>query len=148
MGTTVRHAAALTSVNPSTGDLVAEFDEHSVDEVERRLPTIAPEERRANVEALITMAREYLAADPAGTAAGFDGWVAAGLRHDAGGDTGDAVDVVTFHRAKGLEWPVVYVCGLERGLVPIGRAESGDERAEERRTAAADSRYRRTNRRE
>ena len=70
------------------------------------------------------LAREYLAADPAGTAAGFDAWLTAALRHDAGGDTSDAVDVVTFHRAKGLEWPVVFVCGLERGLVPIGRAES------------------------
>src|SRR5262249_11164744 len=58
-----------------------------VDEVERRLPLIAPEERRANVEALVTMAREYLAADPAGTAAGFSGWITAALRHDAGGDT-------------------------------------------------------------
>jgi DNA helicase-2/ATP-dependent DNA helicase PcrA len=104
-----------------------------VDDVERRLPLIAPEERRANVEALVTMAREYLAADPAGTAAGFSGWITAALRHDAGGDTSDAVDVVTFHRAKGLEWPVVYVCGLERGLVPIGRAETTEERAEERR---------------
>jgi succinate-semialdehyde dehydrogenase/glutarate-semialdehyde dehydrogenase len=28
---------ALTSINPATGDTVAEFDEHSVDEVERRL---------------------------------------------------------------------------------------------------------------
>src|SRR6185503_12459366 len=104
-----------------------------VDDLERGLPLVSPEERRANVEALITMAREYLAADPAGTPAGFSGWVTTALRHDAGGDTGDAVDLVTFHRAKGLEWPVVYVCGLERGLVPIGRAETSEDRAEERR---------------
>src|SRR5207302_3080117 len=45
----------------------------------------------------------------------------------------DAVEVVTFHRAKGLEWPVVFICGVERGLVPIGRAETPAERAEERR---------------
>jgi DNA helicase-2/ATP-dependent DNA helicase PcrA len=104
-----------------------------VDELESRLPLIVPEDRRANVETLITMAREYLAADPAGTPAGFSGWLTAALRHDAGGTEADAVDLVTFHRAKGLEWPVVFVCGLERGLVPIGRAETPAERAEERR---------------
>ena len=37
MATTVRQAATLASINPATGDTVAEFEEHSVDEVERRL---------------------------------------------------------------------------------------------------------------
>ncbi len=40
---------------------------------------------------------------------------------------------MTFHRAKGLEWQVVFVTGLERGLVPISWASTPDARAEERR---------------
>ena len=40
---------------------------------------------------------------------------------------------MTFHRAKGLEWQVVFVTGLERGLVPISWAGHADARAEERR---------------
>ena len=43
------------------------------------------------------------------------------------------VDLVTFHRAKGLEWQVVFVTGLERGLVPISWAATPEGRAEERR---------------
>ena len=43
------------------------------------------------------------------------------------------VDLVTFHRAKGLEWQVVFVTGLERGLVPISWAPPPTARAEERR---------------
>ena len=39
----------------------------------------------------------------------------------------------TFHRAKGLEWPVVFVAGLEDGLVPLVRAGSRPRLAEERR---------------
>ena len=46
---------------------------------------------------------------------------------------GDAVELATFHRAKGLEWASVHVVGLEEGFVPIVFAESAEARAEERR---------------
>ena len=36
---------------------------------------------------------------------------------------------MTFHRAKGLEWQVVFVTGLERGLVPISWAAHARRRA-------------------
>ena len=45
----------------------------------------------------------------------------------------DAVDVSTFHAAKGLEWPTVHLAGMEQGLVPISRAQTAAEVAEERR---------------
>lgn len=44
-----------------------------------------------------------------------------------------AVVLSTFHRAKGLQWPAVYVIGLSEGLVPIGSARRADALAEERR---------------
>ena len=53
---------------------------------------------------------------------------AAGYGADA-----DAVELATFHRAKGLEWTSVMVVGLEDGLVPIIYAESDAAREEERR---------------
>ena len=40
------------------------------------------------------------------------------------GPAGDAVELCTFHRAKGLEWQRVWVCGLEQGLVPISHAKT------------------------
>ncbi|MGD9793440.1 MAG: ATP-dependent helicase [Acidimicrobiia bacterium] len=45
---------------------------------------------------------------------------------------GDSVDLVTFHAAKGLEWPVVIVAGVEDGLVPL-TGTFGASRDEERR---------------
>ncbi len=47
--------------------------------------------------------------------------------------SGDAVELATFHRAKGLEWISVNVIGLEEGFVPIVYAQSDQALAEERR---------------
>ena len=95
-------------------------------------PDMAPE-RRLHIEALVRMGVEYLAADDQASVPGFLAWLQATVRGDDGRDNADAVEIATFHRAKGLEWPVVFVCGLERGLVPIGHANSPAAEAEERR---------------
>ena len=56
------------------------------------------------------------------------------LRGDDAGDAGgDAVELLTFHRAKGLEFDTVFVTGLERGLVPISHAKTTEALDEEQR---------------
>jgi DNA helicase-2/ATP-dependent DNA helicase PcrA len=92
-----------------------------------------PVERRLDLEQLVRLGHEYLAADPAGDSEGFLAWLRATVRADQPDDGTDVVELATFHRAKGLEWPVVFVAGLEKGLVPIGQATSDDAEAEERR---------------
>ncbi len=79
------------------------------------------------------LAAEYLRYDANASATGFVSWLEASLRFDPPRQVGDAVDVMTFHRAKGLEWRVVFVTGLEDGLVPIAHARSPEAAAEERR---------------
>ena len=44
-----------------------------------------------------------------------------------------AVSLLTFHGAKGREWPVVVVAGAEDGLIPHSSAVSAPQRAEEAR---------------
>ncbi len=45
----------------------------------------------------------------------------------------DAVILMTIHNAKGLEFPVVFVIGMEEGLFPSIRVDSDQELEEERR---------------
>ncbi|MFM7060946.1 MAG: ATP-dependent DNA helicase UvrD2 [Actinomycetes bacterium] len=94
----------------------------------------SPEEVREHAEALASLGREYLAAEGGiGSVEGFLGFLSAALRNDdvAGGD---ALELLTFHAAKGLEWETVWVTGLEAGFVPIKHAEGkAGELAEEAR---------------
>ena len=45
----------------------------------------------------------------------------------------DRIALMTLHSSKGLEFPCVFVTGLEDGIVPLYRAQSVQEREEERR---------------
>jgi DNA helicase-2/ATP-dependent DNA helicase PcrA len=80
-------------------------------------------ERRHALAVLADLGREYAQLDASATVAGFQAWLAGSIAADRGADPcppADAVTLSTFHRAKGLEWPVVYLVGLEEGLVPLG----------------------------
>lgn len=55
-------------------------------------------------------------------------------RAEAPGDE-RGLTLMTLHAAKGLEFPVVAVSGLEEGLFPLARAETLEEIEEERRLA-------------
>jgi DNA helicase-2/ATP-dependent DNA helicase PcrA len=90
------------------------------------------DELRTHRDALLRFGRQYLALENGpGSVAGFVSWLDLATRGESTDERG--VDLVTFHRAKGLEWQVVFVTGLERGLVPISWATTPSARAEERR---------------
>jgi DNA helicase-2/ATP-dependent DNA helicase PcrA len=58
---------------------------------------------------------------------------AAGPRLEPASRPEDAVALSTFHRAKGLEWPTVFVVGVSDGLVPHSASTDQRSRDEERR---------------
>jgi len=56
------------------------------------------------------------------TPADFLAFVAAQNKAKEDGEVGDAVEMMTIHRAKGLEWPVVFVVGFAFGMLPHHRS--------------------------
>ncbi|MEN8143403.1 MAG: UvrD-helicase domain-containing protein [Gemmatimonadota bacterium] len=48
-------------------------------------------------------------------------------------DSEDCITMMTIHSAKGLEFPVVFLVGLEDGLFPLARASESEEELEEER---------------
>jgi DNA helicase-2/ATP-dependent DNA helicase PcrA len=79
------------------------------------------------------LAHDHLRLQPDATASGFAVWLRATLHAEGAVLGGDAVEVVTFHAAKGLEWPIVHLAGLEEGFVPIAHARTHAARREEAR---------------
>ena len=95
------------------------------------------EERREHLDAILSLGKEYLAADGGGgSVGGFVAWLEMSMRGDddlVAGAGSDAVQLVSFHRAKGLEWELVCVTGVERGLVPISYANDDPDALDEER---------------
>ena len=155
-----RDEALLAAARPSTresltafAELVARFREMADDaSVDRLLTSIVdltgygealraegPEglERLDNVAEMIRSAAETVIDD--GGEVGLRpldhflqrATLVAGL--DQLGPDADAVTMMTLHTAKGLEFPVVYIAGLEQGLFPLSRSLDDPDALEEER---------------
>jgi DNA helicase-2/ATP-dependent DNA helicase PcrA len=97
------------------------------------------ESRIENVRELVSVAREYESRNPEGALPDFLEQVALVADADQipdGEDHGGLVTLMTLHTAKGLEFPVVFLTGLEENVFPHERSINDErELAEERRLA-------------
>src|SRR3954452_12964962 len=92
------------------------------------------EGRIENLAELVSAAREYESREPEPSLGGFVDRLS--LLSDVDEEQGsrDArVWMMTLHSAKGLEFPVVFLAGLEEGLFPHSRASDDEEELEEER---------------
>ena len=88
------------------------------------------ESKLGNLEELVSAAAE--AAERGDTLRDFIDYAA--LVSDADSVDEEAqVSLLTMHNAKGLEFPVVFIAGMEEGLFPHSRSQDNDDQLEEER---------------
>lgn len=117
-----------------------EFFNHMLDKtgyiVEVRLDEEKGEEREENLKELVTNLLNYSQENDDPTLEGFLEEVSLMTDIDNYNAQSDAVVLMTLHSAKGLEFPVVFIPGMEEGLFPGTRSMYyPDEVEEERRLA-------------
>ncbi|HET7312000.1 MAG TPA: DNA helicase PcrA [Mycobacteriales bacterium] len=97
------------------------------------------EGRVENLEELVSVAREFEEARPDGTLGDFLEQVALVADADEvpdGDESGGVVTLMTLHTAKGLEFPVVFLTGVEDGVFPHMRTLGDPKELEEERRLA------------
>ena len=94
-------------------------------------------ERARNVDELVVAAQEYDRDHPDSTEhGGLEGYLeqaALVSDTDVWESEADYVTLMTLHGAKGLEFPCVYIVGLEDGILPHERSSGDDDEIEEER---------------
>jgi DNA helicase-2/ATP-dependent DNA helicase PcrA len=88
-------------------------------------------EREEHVGELLSAMADHDRRDPEGGVVGFLETTALASEVDRWDPGVGAVALMTMHAAKGLEFPVVFVAGLEDGLCPLERAETRGDLAHE-----------------
>ena len=102
---------------------------------ERMLRTEGSQERLDNLAELKQSVYEYeTSCGEEASAEHYLSHVALFTNADAE-DGGDKVKLMTVHAAKGLEFPYVFLCGLNEGVFPSGRTNTLPGMEEERRLA-------------
>ena len=115
-------ADAIEFIVEKTG-YMSEFGSETADEQAARLENIEELKSKA-----ADYTRECVQAGTEATLAGFLEDVALVADTDSLEDSDNCVLLMTLHSAKGLEFPVVYMTGMEDGLFPgMGAVVSGDE---------------------
>lgn len=89
--------------------------------------------RLQNIQELIGALSQFVAQNPEGGLEGFLENVALVTDLDGMKEKNRALTLMTLHSAKGLEFPVVFMVGLEEGVFPITRALSDPDQMEEER---------------
>jgi DNA helicase-2/ATP-dependent DNA helicase PcrA len=98
--------------------------------------TIEAMGRVENLKELVGVAREFEVRQPEGALADFLEQIALVTEQDEYDETDPAVTLMTLHNAKGLEFDVVFMVGMEDGVFPHYRSMGEPAQMEEERRLA------------
>jgi DNA helicase-2/ATP-dependent DNA helicase PcrA len=94
---------------------------------------IESESRKENLDELIAAVKEYCQQNPTAAIEAFLEEITLYTDVDSWDESADVVTLMTLHSAKGLEFPAVFITGLEEGLLPHSRSLDKDRDIEEER---------------
>jgi DNA helicase-2/ATP-dependent DNA helicase PcrA len=92
-----------------------------------------PEERWENIMELRETAQEFNAEAPGEGLGTLLERLSLVAEVDTYEEANDSITLITLHQAKGLEFPVVFIVGLEEGLLPHSRSMDSPAQLEEER---------------
>ncbi len=95
--------------------------------------TLEAEGRLENLEEFVGVAEEFDRMNPDGTLSDFLQEISLYADIDSLEEGQTVVTLMTLHNAKGLEFPVVFITGMEEGLFPHSRSLDEQRLEEERR---------------
>ncbi len=132
----IKHFQALLEEGMSLSDLLQEvLDETKYFDYLDEDPETA-EDRKNNISELSSMFIKYQEEDEEFDLSSFLEDVALVSDIDSYNETDDAVVLMTLHSAKGLEFPIVFIPGMEEGIFPGNQSIYSDEDLEEERRLA------------
>ncbi len=131
-----RLAEVLATPGPLGARVAAVIDEAGLRDALRREGTAEAEGRLENLDELVVAAEEFAARPEGGDLAAFLDSVALISDVDELQEGRASVTLMTLHSAKGLEFPAVFLTGLEEGVFPHGRTLDDAEGVEEERRLA------------
>jgi len=137
-----RFADLITSLRERAGELsisdllVAVMEESGYIRELQSEDTADAKSRLENLQELIGVAKEFEGRENAGSLDDFLANVALVSDLDTLDPTSSFVTLMTLHAAKGLEFPVVFLSGLEEGVFPHNRALTDMTELEEERRLA------------
>lgn len=92
--------------------------------------------RVENIGELLSVAKEYVTNNPGGNLEGFLEQVALVNDVDTFDQEDSKVTLMTLHAAKGLEFPIVFLAGMDEGIFPHSRTLMNEAELEEERRIA------------
>lgn len=132
----IKHFQALLEEGMNLSDLLQEvLDETKYFDYLDEDPETA-EDRKNNISELSSMFIKYQEEDEEFDLSSFLEDVALVSDIDLYNETDDAVVLMTLHSAKGLEFPIVFIPGMEEGIFPGNQSIYSDEDLEEERRLA------------
>ncbi|MGE5479757.1 MAG: ATP-dependent helicase [Chloroflexota bacterium] len=124
----------LKSVVPPHQLLHGLLEESGLLDMYREIESQESQDRLANLQQLLNDITFFVNENPEGTLEEYVQQISLASELDDKDITQNKITLMTLHSAKGLEFPIVFITGMEKGIFPLSRNDyQRDEEEEERR---------------